>query len=37
MVKAVVATPLLDEFAAIVIALDEKEARGRNDGAQTVH
>ena len=37
MVKTVIATPVLDDFADIVIALDEKEAHGRNDRAQTVH
>ena len=37
MVKTVVATPVLDEFADIVIALDEKEAHGGSDRAQIVH
>ena len=36
MVKTVIATPVLDDFADIVIALDEKEAHERNDRAQTV-
>ena len=37
MVKTVIATPGLDDFADIVIALDEKEAHGGCDRAKTVH
>ena len=36
MVKTAIATPGLDDFADVVIALDEKKAHRRNDRAQTV-